>query len=289
MRRMRTENGKGIALMLAGTAMLSVMDAIMKRLADDYGPLEVAALRGATSLPFVVAWVLYRERGLGSLIRVRIGFQLARGLLAVLMLTSFVFALRQAPLSEVYALFFVAPLLITALSVPMLRETVDARRWLAVAAGFVGVLIVLRPGFAEIRLGALATLVGASCYALNAIAVRILGRTDSSAAMSFWFLLTVAVGGGVLALPDLRPLRGESVPWLLALGVTGAIGQGLLTEAFRRAHVSVVAPFEYFALLWALGLDLFAWRKVPAPIVFVGAAVIVGSGVYLMKRQSAPR
>jgi drug/metabolite transporter (DMT)-like permease len=192
------------------------------------------------------------------------------------------------PLSEAYTLFFVAPLMITALSVPLLKESVDGRRWVAVLVGFGGVLIVLRPGFAGLNLMAVAVLIGATCYALNAISVRILGRTDSTAAMSFWFIAMVAVGAGLLALPDWQPLRATDAAWLIGMGVTGALGQLLITEAFKCAPVSIVAPFEYSTLFWGVLLDLVLWGDLPGPIVFVGAAVIVASGLYLIQRERTP-
>jgi drug/metabolite transporter (DMT)-like permease len=274
--------------MLLAMAALSVMDAAMKQLVGYYSPLQVAALRGLVSLPFVVAWVYWRERTFVTLFRVRWRWHLARGVLAVLMLTSFVYAISGMPLSEAYTLFFVAPLMITAMSVPLLKETVDRRRWIAILAGFGGVLIVLRPGFVGLDLMAVAVLIGATCYALNAISVRILGRTDSTAAMSFWFMAMLAVGAGLLALPDWQPLRITDAGWLIGMGVTGALGQLLITEAFKCAPVSVIAPFEYSTLFWGVLLDLVLWGDLPGPIVFVGAAVIVASGLYLIHRERAP-
>ena len=285
---MRSENLRGIVLMLLAMAALSVMDAIMKQLVGHYSPIQVAALRGLVSLPFVIAWVYYRERTFATLFRVRWGWHLARGVLAVLMLTSFIYAISGMPLSEAYTLFFVAPLMITALSVPLLKETVDTRRWIAVLVGFGGVLIVLRPGFVEMDLLAIAVLVGATCYALNAISMRILGRTDSTAAMSFWFIAMVAVGAGALALPDWQPVRSSDALWLIGMGATGALGQLLITEAFKCAPVSVIAPFEYSTLFWGVLLDLILWGDLPGPLVFAGAAVIVGSGLYLIHRERQP-
>ncbi|MGH8496935.1 MAG: DMT family transporter [Gammaproteobacteria bacterium] len=285
---MRSANLRGIGLMLLAMAALSVMDAVMKELTGHYTPIQVAALRGIVSLPFVVAWVYWRERSFATLIRVRWRWHLARGVLAVIMLTSFIYAISGMPLSEAYALFFVAPLMITALSVPLLKESVDWRRWLAVLSGFGGVLIILRPGFAAVDLTTIAVLVGATCYALNAITVRILGRTDSTAAMAFWFMIMVAVGAGLLALPDWQPLRIADAGWLITMGVTGALGQVLITEAFKCAPVSVIAPFEYSTLFWGVLLDLLLWGVLPGPIVFVGAAVIVGSGLYLIHRERKP-
>ena len=286
---MRSENLRGIILMLLAMAALSVMDAIMKQLVGHYSPIQVAALRGLVSLPFVIAWVYFRERTFVTLIRIRWRWHLARGVLAILMLTSFIYAISGMPLSEAYTLFFVAPLMITALSVPLLQETVDRRRWIAILVGFGGVIVVLRPGFAGLNLMAIAVLVGATCYSLNAISVRILGRTDSTAAMSFWFVAMVAVGAGLLALPDWQPLRTTDAAWLIGMGVTGALGQLLITEAFKCAPVSVVAPFEYSTLFWGVLLDLALWGALPGPIVFVGAAVIVASGLYLIHRERTPQ
>jgi drug/metabolite transporter (DMT)-like permease len=284
----RSENLRGIVLMLLAMAALSVMDATMKQLVGHYSPIQVAALRGLVSLPFVIAWVYYRERTFRTLFRVRWRWHLARGVLAVVMLTSFIYAISGMPLSEAYTLFFVAPLMITALSVPLLKEHVDRRRWIAILTGFAGVLIVLRPGFVGMDLLAVAVLVGAVCYALNAISMRILGRTDSTAAMSFWFIAMVGVGAGALALPDWQPVRMSDTAWLIGMGVTGALGQLLITEAFKCAPVSIIAPFEYSTLFWGVLLDLILWGDLPGPPVFVGAVVIVGSGLYLIHRERRP-
>jgi len=273
--------------MLLAMAALAAMDATMKELAGRYPALQVASLRGLVSLPFIVSWVLYRERSLKTFLRVRWGWQVARGLLGVLMLTSFIYAIGAMPLSEAYALFFVAPLFITAMSVPLLGEKVGPRRWVAVLIGFAGVLVMLRPGAVELNLATLAIMVTALCYALNAVSVRILGRSDSTASMSFWFIVVVAAVAGLLALPSWEPVRLADAGWLAALGLTGALGQFWITAAFRCAPISVVAPFEYSTLFWGVVLDLAIWGELPPPIVFVGAAVIILSGLYIIHRERA--
>lgn len=285
---MRSENLRGIGLMLLAMATLALMDAVMKHLVASYPPIQVAALRGLVSLPFVFGWVYWRERSVSTLVRIRWRWHLARGVLGVVMLTGFIYAISGMPLSEAYTLFFMAPLLITALSVPLLKESVGPRRWFAVLAGFGGVMIVLRPGLVTVGLTTVAALVSATCYALNAISVRILGRSDSTGAMAFWFMVTVAIGAGLLALPGWEPVRFEHGGLLVALGITGALGQVFITEAFKCAPVSVIAPFEYSSLFWGLGLDLAFWGELPDPIVFVGAAVIIGSGLYLIHRERKP-
>jgi len=275
--------------MLLAMAALSAMDATMKELAGRYPALQVASLRGLVSLPFIMGWVLWNERSFRTFVRVRWGWQIARGLLGVLMLTSFIYAIGAMPLSEAYALFFIAPLFITAMSVPLLGEKVGPRRWVAVLVGFAGVLVMLRPGAVELNLATLAIVVTALCYALNAVSVRILGRSDSTASMSFWFIVVVAAVAGLLALPGWVPVRLDDAGWLVALGLTGALGQFWITAAFRCAPISVVAPFEYSTLFWGVVLDLAIWGELPPPIVFGGAAVIMASGLYIIHRERAAR
>lgn len=286
---MRSENLAGILLMLAAMAALSCMDATMKQMAGHYPPVQVASLRGFVSLPFVLAWVFWRERSFQTLIDVQWRWHILRGALAIIMLSSFIYAISKMPLSEAYTLFFIAPLLITALSVPLLKETVEWQRWLAIAVGFGGVLIALRPGFGAIGWSAVAALVGATCYALNVLSVRLLGRTDSTASMAFWFTAFLAIGAGLIALPGWQPVMSADSGWLLAMGITGAMGQLLITEAFKRAPASVIAPFEYSSLFWGLVLDLAIWGELPGPAVYLGAFIIVASGLYLIRRERRPQ
>ena len=192
------------------------------------------------------------------------------------MLTAFIYAVRALPLAEAYALFFVSPLLITALSVPLLGERVDLARWLAIALGLLGVVVVLRPtGAGALTLAGLAALGSAACYAVSAISVRILGRTDSTLSMIFWFTAMVALGAGALAAPRWVPVDWDHWPMLAAVAVTGAFGQFALTQAFRMGEASVVAPFEYGALAWGLGLDWMLWSTRPATRTLAGAAIVV--------------
>lgn len=285
---MQGENLRGIVLMLLAMVVLSFMDAIMKQLTAHYASLQIAALRGMVSLPFMIAWILWRYRGFTTLLRVRWWWHFARGILAVVMLTGFIYAIGQMPLSEAYTLFFIAPLMITALSVPLLKESVGWRRWAAVLVGFAGVLVVLRPGFASVSVATLAVLLSATCYALNVICVRYLGRTDSTAAMSFWFIAMVAVVAGLLAAPNWQTVRMADAGWLVGMGISGSLGQVCITEAFKCAPVSVIAPFEYSTLLCGVALDVALWGVLPGPIVFVGATIIVCSGLYLIHRERQP-
>ena len=171
-----TESRRAGWLMLASVAVFSLMDAGLKTLATQYPPFQVAALRGGSSLPLLLAWAL-ATAGPRALLRVRWPLHLLRGVLGIAMMASFVYALRTLPLSTAYTIFFVAPLLITALSVPILGERVGPRRWAAIAVGLLGVLVVLRPtGEGMLTLAGLAVLLAAFGYAVSAITVRVLAR-----------------------------------------------------------------------------------------------------------------
>lgn len=276
---------RAVLLMLVSVALFSLMDAGLKTLSTHYPPFQVASLRGMASLPLVLAWAL-ATAGPRALLRVRWPLHLLRGVLGVAMMASFVYALRTLPLSTAYSIFFVAPLLITALSVPILGERVGPRRWTAIAIGLLGVLVVLRPtGEGMLTLAGGAVLVAALGYAVSAITVRVLARTDSTQAITFWLLALMALGAGALALPDWVALRGEHAWIIVAIGVAGALGQYAITEAFRVGEASLIAPLEYTALVWGVGLDLLLWGVLPDAITWLGAAIIIASGLYLLRRE----
>lgn len=280
-----SSNLRGIVAMLLAVGFFSLMDGGLKHLAGHYPPMQVAALRGLSGLPLVLAWVAATGSAVG-LLRIRWPIHLLRAGLSIMMLSAFAFALNRMPMSSAYTIFFVAPLLITALSVPMLGEKVGPRRWSAIGAGLVGVLVVLRPTGEGLFGGAgLAVVVAAAGYALSAILVRVLHRTDSGQSMVFWMLVMTAAGAGALALPGWVPLRWDD-GWVIAgVGLTGFLGQVAITEAFRAGEASVVAPFEYSALAWGLGLDLAIWGVLPDGGTFLGAGIIVASGLYLVHRE----
>jgi drug/metabolite transporter (DMT)-like permease len=276
---------RAVATMLAAVAVFSLMDAGLKQLSSQYPAMQVAALRGAASLPLVLAWAL-STAGWRTLVRVRWPLHLMRGGLGVMMIAAFVHGVRTLPLSTAYSIFFVAPLLITALSGPFLGERVGPRRWIAIATGMVGVLIVLRPtGEGMLTTAGLAILLAAFGYAVAAITVRVLAVTDSTQAMVVWLMASMTVGAGALAAPGWVPLRGEHAGLIAGVGVAGALGQYAITEAFRLGEASLLAPLEYSALLWGALLDLTLWHVLPDGITWIGAAVIVASGLSLMRSQ----
>jgi len=280
------EHMRGIFAMLAAVAFFAVMDAQLKLLAGHYGPMQVAFLRGVTSLPFVLLPVLVRGR-LARLRPVNVRLHVARGALSVLMLGSFIFAVRESSLATTYSIFMCAPLLVAALSAPMLGERVAGAQWGAITVGLAGVLLMIAPrgGGEWVSLGALAAVVAVATYSLSVVTLRLLARTDTTESMVFWFSVLLSVGAGLLAIPDWVPLAADHWPLLLGIGITGALGQHFITEAFRHAPAAVVAPFEYTALLWGVTLDLLIWHVLPGAVTLAGGTIVIGAGLYLLARE----
>lgn len=273
--------------MLSSVALFALMDAGLKTLAPHYPAAQVAAMRSISGLPWILLWIAMTV-GLRGLVRVRWPLHLLRGALGVAMMICFVFGLRSLPLSTAYTLTFVAPLLVAALAVPLLGERVGPRRWGAIALGLVGVLVILRPtGEGVMTSASLAILFGAVCYAGNVVTVRLLARTDSNQAMVLWMVVFMSVGTLALALPTWIAVRPEDYLLIAALGLVGSLAQALLNAAFRRGEASSLIALEYTALIWSTVLDATLWGVLPDGMTWVGAAIIVASGLYLLRRERA--
>lgn len=288
-RALDSGNLRSIVFMLAAVGFFALMDAVLKTLAARYPVLQIAALRGLTALPLVLVYIAWRGAW-HTVLKVRWPLHLLRGVLGITMLALFTMGVRELPLSAAYTLFFISPLLITALSVPVLKERVPGAHWWAIGIGFIGVLIALRPSGQDLQagfvtVGGLATLGAALCYAVAAVTGRLASRTDSSESMVLWMMLMMAVGAGALALPGWVAIQRADAPLLLALAITGFCGQLAITEAFRHGQASAVAPFEYSALAWGLGLDWLIWQTLPSSHTWLGAAIIIASGLYLVRRE----
>jgi drug/metabolite transporter (DMT)-like permease len=276
---------RGVFAMLGGVFFFALMDACLKQLAASYSPMQVTFLRGAAGLPFVVAMSAVQNDWRG-LIPVRWRLHALRGAMSVLTLWCFVYAVSELSLADAYSIFLVAPLIVTGLSALLLREHVGWRRWAAIGVGLSGALIMLRPtGANVITLGGAAALASAAMYALGVILIRIAARTDTAAATVFWTLLVLTLIAGGLAAPAWTPLRSEHWWWIALIGLTGAGGQLLLTQAFRRCAASVVAPFEYSALLWGVTIDWVVWSVLPSQRMLFGSTIVIASGLYIIFRE----
>jgi drug/metabolite transporter (DMT)-like permease len=276
---------RGVLAMFVAVAALSFMDALLKMFSAHYPAIQVSAIRAFASLPFVLVPLAWGGR-LAELRPARPVLHLLRGLLGVVMLSCFVFALREQSIADVYSIFMAAPLLIVLLAALLLGERVDSGRWLAIGVGLAGVLVILRPSAGGLGLLAgLAAVASALCYALAAITGRLLTRTDRSSSMVFSFLAITALVCGVLAAPGWVVIQPAHWGWIAGVGLLGTIGQHYITEAFRWAPASTIAPIEYTALLWGIGIDWVFWSSTPSATMLAGAALVIGAGLYVAWRE----
>jgi drug/metabolite transporter (DMT)-like permease len=271
--------------MLVAVACFAVMDSLLKLLSAHYPALQVACLRGAAALPFVLVPIAVRGR-LARLRPVNVRLHLLRGALSVIMLMTFVLAVRESSLASTYAIFMFAPLLVAALSAPLLGEKVAGAQWGAIGVGLAGVLLMLKPAGGQWgTAGTLWAVAAVAAYTLSVVTLRILARTDSNESMVFWFTAMLALGAGVLALPAWRGLEAADLPLIAGVGLTGALGQSFITVAFRSAPAATVTPFEYTALVWGVMLDVAIWSVWPSVVTLLGGAVVIGAGLYLIERE----
>lgn len=276
----------GIVLVLAAVGFLSVMDALVKVLVDGgLAVLQMLALRSWLVVPVMAAWAL-RGGGLAALKTRRPGLHLLRVVLGSGAPLMFFTSLKTLPLADATTIFFGTTFLMTALSVPMLKEHVGPHRWAAVIVGFVGVVVAMRPSGDMIDAGALYALGASVSYALFMLVTRKLGSSESALKQVLYFHLWLCLLG-TASLPFVyRPYTGDEVALIAVVGVLVVGGHLCLTRGFSVAPVGLVAPFEYSAMIWAAALGYLVWGDVPGPFVVVGATLIVLSGLYLTYREA---
>ncbi|MET0389061.1 MAG: DMT family transporter, partial [Polyangiales bacterium] len=276
-----TSQLQGVLRMLWAVACFSCMDVAMKRLSETYPVPQVTFIRAASAcvLLTLTACALGRARDLRPR---RLWLHVLRGILSFATLYCFVWSIGRISLAHAYAIFMSAPLLITGLSRPLLGEHVELRRWLAVLVGLAGVLIALDPSGHGFSLGGgLSALASATAYALATIAMKVQVRTETGLATSVGCLFVVCLICPAFEPESWLPLRWEDWPALLGVAVSGALGQHLITQAFRVASPQVLAPLEYTALAWGVSFDALLWAVTPAGHVLVGAGVVIASGIYV--------
>ena len=274
---------RGILLLLASTLLFSISDVMAKFLGDYIPVIEIGWIRYFTFL--VVVLIVNLQRGRMKLRVNYPGVQLMRGVMMVASMLLFIFSLRFLPLADAAAIGFVSPLFITALSVPMLGEVVGIRRWTAIAVGFIGVLIVIRPGTGAFQPAAFLVLASSLCWAFASIFTRrIAGRDDTSATM----LWTGIIGFGLLSALVPFDFTFPSVPHLalnIVLGTIATIGQYWMILAYRHAGAALLAPFSYIQLLWAISSGYLIFGTLPDQMTLLGASIITASGLYTIHRE----
>jgi drug/metabolite transporter (DMT)-like permease len=277
--------GGAIGLILLGVMGGLGLDLCAKAILETYPLEQFVFLRSLIGL--LLFLLLARQfGGMKSLITDRWGWHLLRTLLACGAMFGFFFGLSQMPLIDALTLGFTAPLIMTALSVPLLGEHVGWRRWLAVVAGFAGVLMILRPGTGTLSPAALSVLFAALCYACLAITARKLADTESTFGLSVYVIAGPMIISGVLSI-DGDWKAPDAVGWtlFLAAGVCSVIAWIGLVGGYRRAPPAVLAPFEYTALIAGAAAGYLIWNEVPDRWVIAGAMIIISSGLYIVYRE----
>ena len=275
--------GLGIGSMLAAVFLFSIVDTAAKWLGQTYAPVQIVFFRQVFEL-IPVAVIIWRSGGFAAL-RTRRPFAHAlRGGLMFVSALAFLTALRGMPLAEAVAVGFTGPLFITALSVPILGESVGVRRWTAVVVGMVGALIMVRPGTEAFRPEALLVLTAAFVGAFAMLLTRRLAQTETNVALVTYTTLI----GGLASLPFAslvwRTPPIDDVGLFMLVGI-GGISAYLVVVAYRNAPAAVVAPFYYSSLIWGSILGWIVWRESPDPAVWIGAGIVVGAGVYITRRE----
>ncbi|WP_298297505.1 DMT family transporter [uncultured Litoreibacter sp.] len=281
---MRSESLKGIACMAFGMFLFSGADTLAKLLTSDLHPVQIVWSRQLGLLVGVL--VLLAIKGRGMLRSANPKLQIARGVLAVGSGTFFIFAIAYVPLADAVAVSFVAPFVVTVLGALVLKERVGRRRWMAVGVGFLGMLMVIRPGLGVVHPAMLLVVVAATFFALRQILSRVLSGADSTlttvayTAITSSLILTVPLPF-VWQMPDLS----TELPLLLGLAALAACGETLVIKSLELAQAVVLAPVHYSLIIWGTGYGYFVFGQLPDMWTWAGAAVIMATGLYVIHRE----
>jgi len=293
-----------VAIMSGGKFLFAIQDAIIKEMSGAYPVHQILTIRGLVAVPLLLV-LIHFTHGIGLLRHHHPGLHLARGVLMLAAFMSFYIALAGTSLTVATALFFTAPFFITLLSIPLLGEKVGFRRFVSITIGFVGVLIVLRPDTESFNFFSLLPVVSAFFYACCQLMVRVAKMTDPPAVMSLYASVAFVLLGSFtgLLLSGIEPaqdagvsaqflLRAWSMPgsfdlFLLTLtGLTSALGFMCTSSAYQRQPASHIAPFEYIMIVWVTLLSYLIWSDVPDLPGITGIALIIGSGIYVLRREA---
>ncbi len=274
---------RGIFLMCLATIAFAIMHALVRYVSSDLHPFQIAFFRNVFGLLFLAPLIiqsrfeLFRSR--------RIGLHAIRGLVNIAAMLMFFMALSMTPLAKVTALSFTAPIFMAILSILVLGERFRFHRWFAIFAGFVGMLIVLRPGIVANDIGAMLAVGSAALWAFAMLLIKLLSRTDSSVTIVAWmgiFLCVFSIGP---ALWVWQPLTSETLILLTFIGLSGSIAQISLSQSLKETDPTAVMPFDYLKIIWTALLGYWLFSETPDVYTWLGATVIFSSGLYIALRE----
>jgi drug/metabolite transporter (DMT)-like permease len=281
----QTRNLFGITLMLISGAMLTSVDSISKVFVETYTVSQILFVQSLCALAALLAFCA--ARGKLRLLRVQSARQhITRGLLYVVGSYAFLTALRFLPLADAVAISFASPIIIAALSPMYLGEASSRRRTAAVLIGFLGVLVMLRPGSANIHWAVLLPLLVAIVDSFRDLLTRRLTITETSQSLIFYTTATVTVISCPMAVTNWSPIPAAHVGLFVGAGVMFIGAHYFMVEAFRHGEASVVSPYRYFMLVWSTLAGFLLWGDLPHSWMIVGAVLTIGSGVYMLLLES---
>jgi len=275
---------KAVAYLLVGVAGGLGLDLCAKWILEIYSLEQFVFLRSIFGL-LIFLFFTRIFGGVSALYTQRWRWHLLRTLLATGAMFGFFYGLARMPLVNALTLGFTAPLMVTALSVPLLGEHVGWRRWLGVVFGFAGVLIILRPGSVPVSAAALAVIFGAFCYACLAITARYLSTTESSYALSVYVIVGPLLVAGAVTPGSWIPPSAMGWLFFALAGLCSAIAWVGIIGGYRRASPALLAPIEYTALIGGAIAGYFIWDEVPDRWVVLGALMIIASGLFVVYRE----
>ena len=273
--------------MAGGMFLFSGVDTMAKFLTDTLHPVQIVWWRQSGLLIGVLVLIALRGRSVLRSSHPRL--QIGRGVLAACSATLFIVGVSFVPLADAVAITFVAPFMVTVMGALILREPVGLRRWIAVSVGFLGALIVIRPGMGVIHPAAGLLVIAAGAFALRQVLSRVLAGDDKASttvaytALVSWTLLTIP-------LPFFwqTPGTGREIGLLIAMAVAAALAETLVIMALDAAQAVVVAPVQYSLLIWGTLYGFFVFGQLPDGWTWLGALIIVGSGIYTLNRERTP-
>jgi drug/metabolite transporter (DMT)-like permease len=271
--------------MLAASLLLVGMDGVVKWLADDrgYHVTQIAFLRYFVCLFMAFGMARMAPQGLGGLRTRRLPGHLWRSVCNLITMLTFYVSLQLIPLPNSVSIGLAAPIFMTILSIPMLGERVGTGRWIAVGAGFIGILLIMRPEGGIIEWGALSALVSAVFWAFTLVSSRQLSSSEATHTILFYYALTVVVVLGIAMFWFWRTPTVEDGLLFLVVGIAGTMGQFCLNQAFRYGEVSMLAPLDYSGLIWAMILGALVWGDFPTPYMLAGSAIVITCCLYILR------
>lgn len=279
-----SNNAKAALVALVAMAVYATHDAVIKVLGGQYPAHQILFFSQLLAFP-LVAVLLLSERKQASLRPVQPGWVALRSACVVVAGLCGFFAFSQLPLAQVYAILFSTPLIVTVLSIPILGERVGLHRWAAVIVGLLGVMIVLRPGQAELNAGHAAALFAAIASGLASVIVRKLGQSERAVVLMLWPMLGNFVLTGAMLTIAYKPMELGDLALSGMISVLGLIAGFLVIRAFREGEAAAVAPMQYSQIIWATIFGWFIFGEGLDMATLIGTAVIIASGLYIVWRE----